>query len=382
MEPRPSCTRMRPALVRAIHGSRAIFGGALDWDAADALDPSAMAVTALGMGMPILIGVLIGHPRVGLAAALGAMWVGNAPRGASLAEHWRMVRDIVLAAIGAAVAAAAIAQHGVWSDAGLVLTAGIAALIGGFSRPAAVASQRFIVFVTIGLGVATYAHDRVMLAILIAEGALWAALCALAIGVAARRLGIGKVAPTEPARATFAQFYRRWRRTLATAAGWTYPLRLIACLGCALAIREAFPEHHYSWIAVAVALLTQRQGDGLVVKVTQRALGVAAGVIATEAIAARPLPGWALVVVIATLAAASPWLRRRSYVAYTATTTPLIMLLTSGGEAIGQGLLLDRLVATLIAAALVIVAFLTARRLMPPPSPDSPRSGSARGRPR
>jgi hypothetical protein len=370
-------------MPRLITATRSVFGGALEWDGGDALDPSAMAVTALGMGVPILIGVLIGHPRLGLAASLGAMWVGNAPRGASLAEHMRMVRDIVLAAVGAAIAAAAIAQHGIWSDVGLVLTAGIAASIGGFSRPAAVASQRFIVFVTIGLGVATHAHDRVALAFLIAEGALWAAMCALAIGVAARRLGIGKVAPAEPlSGATFAQLYRRWRRTLASAAGWTYPLRLVACLGCALAIREAVPDHHYSWIAVAVALLTQRQGDGLVIKVTQRALGVAAGVIATEAIAAHPLPGWALVVIIAGLAAASPWLRKRSYVAYTAATTPLIMLLTSGGETIGQGLLLDRLVATLIAAALVIVAFLAASRLMPRPSPDSPRSGRARGRPR
>lgn len=367
---------MPPILTRAIDNVRALFGGALEWDGGDALDPAAMAVTALGMGVPILIGVLIGHPRIGLAASLGAMWVGNAPRGASLAEHMRMVRDIVLAAVGAAIVAAAIAQHGPLSDAGLVLTAGIAALIGGFSRPAAIASQRFIVFVTIGLGVAAHARDRVALAILIAGGAFWAATCALVIGVAARRLGIGQAAPVEPpAKATFAQLYRRWQRTLATTAAWTYPLRLVACLACALAIREALPEHHYSWIAVAVALLTQRQGDGLVVKVMQRALGVAAGVIATEAIAARPLPGWALVVIIAGLAAASPSLRKRSYVAYTAATTPLIMLLTSGGETIGQELLLDRLVATLIAATLVIAAFLTARRLMPPPSPDSPRPG-------
>jgi uncharacterized membrane protein YccC len=162
---------------------------------------------------------------------------------------------------------------------------------------------------------------------------------------------------------------------LATAGGWIYALRLTACLSCAVVIREATPQHHYSWIAVAVALLTQRQGDGLVVKVLQRAMGVAAGVMATEAIASRPLPGWALVAIIATLAATSPWLRKRSYVAYTAATTPLILLLTSGGGTIAQGLLIDRLVATLIAAGLVIMAFLTARAVTPPPSPDNRRSG-------
>jgi hypothetical protein len=367
---------MSPALFRAVRGARAVVGGALEWDGADALDPSAMAVTALGMGVPILIGVLAAHPRVGLAASLGAMWVGNAPRAASLAEHWRTARDIVLAAIGAAISAALIARHGWWSDAALVLIVGLAALLGGFSRPAATASQRFVVFVTIGLGIATHAPDRLLLTILITEGAVWAALCALAVGVAARRWGLGQIAPAEPrSSASFAQLYRRWRRLLATVSGWVYSLRLTACLACAVVLREAMPQHHYSWIAVAVALLTQRQADGLVVKVLQRALGVAAGVMATEAIAARPLPGWALVIVVATLAAAGPWLRKRSYVAYTAATTPLILLLTSGGGTIARGLLIDRLVATLIAAGLVIIAFLAAQRFTPRPSPDNRRSG-------
>jgi hypothetical protein len=366
---------MRPILAQTLQDTRTVLGGTLQWDRRDALDPSAMAVTALGMGVPILIGVAIGRPHVGLAASLGATWVSGAPRGAALGEHWRMVRDIVLVAVGAAVAASLIARHGLWSDGGLVLAAGIAALAGGFSRPAAVASQRFIVFATIGLGVAEHASNRPALAVLIAEGAVWTALCALAVGAAARRFGIGPTAenvarPT----ATFARLFRRWREALGTAAAWTYPLRLIACLACAVAIREAMPLHHYSWIAVAVALLTQRQGDGLVVKVAQRTLGVAAGVVATEAIAARPLPDWALVVVIATLAALSPWLRKRSYVAYTAAMTPLIMLLTSGGEMIGQGLLIDRLVATLVAAALVIAAYLAARRWMVPPLIAAPAS--------
>lgn len=87
------------------------------------------------------------------------------------------------------------------------------------------------------------------------------------------------------------------------------------------------------------------------------------------------MPGWALVVAIATLTALSPWLHKRSYVAYTAATTPLIILPTSAGGTIGQRLLLDRLVATLIAAALVVAAYLAARVLMPRRSRDSPRSG-------
>lgn len=352
----------------SIVSARAVLGGAFEWDGGNPLDPSAMLVTALGISVPILVGVLIGRPTIGLAAAVGGMWVGNAPRGASFGEHWRILRDVVLAAMLAAVVAAVIAQRGLWSDLWLVLAASAAALAGGFSRPMAAASQRFIVFATIGLGVAAHAHNRTALAIIIGEGAIWAALCALAIGVVARRWKIGRVDVPDPgSAASFRQKLRRWRGTLRTFQGWHYPVRLAGCLTGAAIVREAFPQHHYGWIAVAVALLTQRQGEGLTIKVAQRALGVAAGVLATELIAARPLPEWALVVVIAGLAATSPWLRKRSYVAYTAAKTPLIMLLTSGGGVIGQGLLADRLVATLIAAALVIGAYRTVERLVPKP---------------
>ena len=344
--------------ARIIETSRALFGGALDKVDADPIDPAAMAVTALGMGVPILIGVLIGHPNIGLAGSVGGMWVGNSPRGTTLREHGRMLRDIVLAAFVAVVVAVTIAQRGLWTDLWLVLACGIAALVGGFSRPMAAASQRFIVFVTIGIGIASHTHNRTALAVIVTQGALWTAFCALAIGVAARRWNIGRSeTPDRGSAATFRQKFRRWRGTLRTAQGWNYPLRLAVCLSLAAAIREAFPQHHFSWIAVAVALLTQRQAQGLTLKVSQRALGVAAGVLGTELIAARPLPGWALVAIIASLAALSPWLRKRSYLAYTAATTPLIMLLTSGGATIGQGLLIDRLIATLIAAALVVGAF-------------------------
>jgi hypothetical protein len=364
-----------PFWLRASDGIRTVFGSAFEWDGSDPLDPSAMAVTALGMGLPILLGVMIGRPTIGLAASVGGMWVGNAPRGSTLGEHRRILRDIVAAAVVAAIVAVLIAQHGLWSDVWLVLTAGAAALVGGFSRPMAVASQRFIVFATIGMNVAAHTHNKPAVAILISEGAIWTALCALLIGMAARRLKIGPAEPLEAgSTAPFWAKLKRWRGTLKTSQGWNYPIRLAACLTAATAIREAFPDHHFGWIAVAVALLTQRQAEGLTIKVVQRALGVAAGVLATEAIAARPLSGWTLVVIIAGLGALSPWLRKRSYVAYTAATTPLIMLLTSGGLTIGQSLLLDRLIATLIAAALVIGAFQAAERLRPPPSPESRRS--------
>ena len=54
------------------------------------------------------------------------------------------------------------------------------------------------------------------------------------------------------------------------------------------------------------------------------------------------------------LAGLRPLLRARNYLAYTAAMTPLIIVLLDAGATPGIGVLIDRLVATLIGAGLVI----------------------------
>ena len=59
-------------------------------------------------------------------------------------------------------------------------------------------------------------------------------------------------------------------------------------------------------------------------------------------------------------------LRVRNYLAYSAVMTPLIILIIDAGRAPDIGLLLDRLVATLIGAALVVGANLLLMRFSAP----------------
>jgi hypothetical protein len=75
------------------------------------------------------------------------------------------------------------------------------------------------------------------------------------------------------------------------------------------------------------------------------------------------LPSWALAGVIGILAGARPLLRVRNYLAYSAVMTPLIILIIDAGRAPDNGLLLDRLVATLIGAALAVGSNLLVMRL-------------------
>jgi hypothetical protein len=157
-------------------------------------------------------------------------------------------------------------------------------------------------------------------------------------------------------RATAAQKYAWWRRTLASRAAWQYQVRLTACLAVAAVLRNVWPEHHVAWISLVVAILTQRQLELLPLKTTQRALGTVLGVAAAGLPVIYPPPIWGLVVGIGVLAALRPVLKTRNYLAYTAIMTPLIILVMDANQPVAAGVLLDRLIATGAAAGLVIIA--------------------------
>jgi uncharacterized membrane protein YccC len=351
---------------------------AFGWTPPDAPDWSATIATVIGMGAPILLGQMIHRPGIGLAAAVGGLWVGNAPASATARDQYRALMELLAVAVAAAICSAMIAGRW-WTGLALIPIGTVAALIGGYSRPLAVATQRFIVFTAIGIGVASATPHRAAVAIIIVEGAVWTALVALAAGAIARALAKSPLVPAAGAsenKATPAYLFRRWRTTLRGLAGWQYAIRLTACLVVAEIIAALWPSHHYSWIVVAVAILSQRAIERWPIKVTQRAIGVGIGVMLSELLFAQILPEWLAVVCFVAIAGAMPWLRRRSYLLYSAAMTPLIMLVMSAGHPVTGEVLIDRLVATLIAAVLVLAAgWALEPSLRPSPSPESPRSG-------
>ena len=208
--------------------------------------------------------------------------------------------------------------------------------------------------------------DRGGLLLLMAAGALWTSGASLLIGALLRMRPANKVASEEvaPPELPTKQRVARWRRSLARFAGWQYPLRLMLCLAIAGGLRALWPDHHLHWIALTVALLAERQIDAFPVRTTQRALGAALGVLATGLLILYPPPAWAVVVAVGVLAGLRPLLRARNFLAYTAVMTPLIILLLDMGRPPELAVLIDRLVATLVAAGLVIATNLLFKKLL------------------
>ncbi|MGO9025869.1 MAG: FUSC family protein [Beijerinckiaceae bacterium] len=341
---------------------KAHLAEAFRWSTAAEVELVEVLASGLGMGGPVFVAAAAGQLPLGLTVSLGGMAMSGVAIGQSARAQVRSLAlafaPMLVAATAASLAAGQVEGHGAMSDAMIVLLAGLAAMIGNFSRALAVASVRFVLFLIISVSATQTAPNRLGFLVLVTLGAMWAAALSLSLGALVRshrRLGPGADRVAAPAW-TLAQRYGRWKQSLAHLSGWQYALRLVLCLAVAGVARWALPTHHLYWIAITIALLTQRQLEIFPVRTTQRAIGTALGAVGASLLLAFRPPAWDIAIGIGLLAGFRPLLRARNYLAYSAIMTPLIILIMEAGRPVAASVLIDRLVATLVGAALTIAA--------------------------
>lgn len=351
----------------AKQNAKSHLAAAFRWSAAPETDWVAILASAIGMAAPILLGAAIGRLAPALSVAVGSLLVG----GVGACGGWRAQAAALIAALvpaaAAAVVAVVVAGHGWPSDAAVVVLAGFAGALAAMGRPVAGMAIRFILLLIITMAVADNVPDRAGLLLLMAVGALWTSILSLVLGALARVAGHRALPEETAAPPPLRQRLARWRRALASLTGWQYALRLMLCLSIAGLLRWLWPGHHLHWIALTVALLIEWQVDAFPVHTTQRALGAALGVLATGVLLIATPPDWLLIAAMGVLAGLRPLLRARNYLAYSAVMTPLIILLLDAGAPPEAGVLIDRLIATLIGAALVIATNLLFGRMIGKP---------------
>jgi hypothetical protein len=334
---------------------------ALHWAPAAPAERRNLVVAALGMMVPVLAGLASGRLETGFTIGLGAMLLSDSPTpragdaaGAADTERASPLSAIAPAAL--AVTVATLICGGEWTHPVLILLAGAAAAVSGYSRPVGVAAIRFIIYLVLSVTVLQSAGDhRSAAALIFGLGAVWNMIVRLLLVRPGRRPD-----PTETAargrQPTPAQRRTYWRRSLRSLGGWQFPLRLVAGLSAASLLQQLWPSHHFGWIVLTVALLTQRPIEHLPVKTIQRALGTALGVSLTWVIVTGISSPILLALLICLLAVAASVARARNYLAYAAISTPVILLVLDFGKPVQPSLLTDRLIATALAAAIVMSA--------------------------
>ncbi|MFD4523746.1 FUSC family protein [Streptomyces sp. NPDC058470] len=150
--------------------------------------------------------------------------------------------------------------------------------------------------------------------------------------------------------------FRAARNVVLSGASWRYGLRLALCIGIAQALVSIVPVPRSYWVALTVTFVMKPDFGSVFSRALLRALGTVAGlVVAAGVLTVVPL-GWWDVPVMCVLAPLIPAFTPRGYGYQTAAVTPVILLLSDVLNHQGTALLVPRLVDSLMACAIAIVA--------------------------
>ncbi|MEU8788020.1 FUSC family protein [Streptomyces sp. NPDC048643] len=149
---------------------------------------------------------------------------------------------------------------------------------------------------------------------------------------------------------------RATRGVLLSAASWRYGIRIALCIGLAQVLVSTVPVPRSYWVALTITFVMKPDFGSVFSRALLRALGTVAGLVVAAAVLTVVPRGWADVGVILLLAPLIPALSPRGYGYQTAAITPVILLLSDILNHQGTGLVVPRLVDSLIGCAIALVA--------------------------
>ncbi|GLZ40712.1 FUSC family protein [Actinokineospora sp. NBRC 105648] len=136
---------------------------------------------------------------------------------------------------------------------------------------------------------------------------------------------------------------------------WSLVLRLMVCVGLAVALGRLLPLEHSYWVALTVAIVLKPDFGSVFGRAVLRGLGTVAGVLLGAGVLAIDPPGWVLVLLMAVAAAALPVGQVRNYGMFSTFVTPLVLVQLDLAEAGNWALVAARLLDTALGCAIVLI---------------------------
>ncbi|MFE3163001.1 FUSC family protein [Streptomyces sp. NPDC059224] len=149
---------------------------------------------------------------------------------------------------------------------------------------------------------------------------------------------------------------RAARNVVLSADSWRYGIRLALCIGIAQALVSLVPVPRSYWVALTVTFVLKPDFGSVFSRALLRALGTVVGLVVAATVLMLVPRGWWDIPVMMVLAPLIPALTRRGYGFQTAAVTPVILLLSDVLNHQGTGLLLPRLLDSLMGCGIALTA--------------------------
>jgi uncharacterized membrane protein YccC len=297
-----------------------------------------------GLGVPVIVGSLLGQHQAGIIAAFGGLALSTAGAGANLkAGATDLAAAMTAGALGFLTAAVLPQDHLFLLCLPPLFFA--AAMIGGISRRLARSTTVFNLFTVIGLNLAGPEFHSLMLPALFLVGAAATFVFALVLWPLRRMIDDGP-------RRTTDELWNRWKESLRGWVGWGYAFRVAAASLSAVAAVIVLPMGHPLWILLTVVTVVHRNIHHVPPRMFQRGVGTAAGVVFLVALSLLAPTREAAIVLIAVLTGLRVHLKDLNYLAFSAVMTVLVILMLDFGSVLSYQTMLDRLVGTVLGCVL------------------------------
>ena len=311
-------------------------------------------VAIIGMTIPIIVGVWVGKPEIGVFAAFG----GLALSGEGGAKNFQQYLQALSCALIAGMLAFAIG--GLLSSAsplGLFLLPPIiflVSLLGGISRTLARYTTLFLLFLIIAASIGSTQVSIAVSVFIFCLGAVWTLLVAVVFWPIRKY----EFEPEKDAAAkqySLGQLYVHWKKSLKTITGWQYSLRITACAIIAVILIAIIPMPHIFWILLTTGILVQRNIEQVPIRMLQRGTGTCLGVVLLGSLT-LVVPSTAISVsLIFAFSGLRVYFRENNYLLYSVVMTALVVILLDFGKALSYSVILERLVATGIGCAVSFI---------------------------
>ncbi|MER7837333.1 FUSC family protein [Streptomyces sp. NPDC096040] len=149
---------------------------------------------------------------------------------------------------------------------------------------------------------------------------------------------------------------RAARNVVLSANSWRYGIRLALCIGIAQALVSLIPVPRSYWVALTITFVLKPDFGSVFSRALLRAVGTVAGLVVAATVLTLVPRGWWDVPVMMILAPLIPALTPRGYGFQTAAVTPVILLLSDVLNHQGTGLLLPRLLDSLMGCGIALIA--------------------------
>ncbi|MFD3595267.1 FUSC family protein [Nocardia sp. NPDC058640] len=353
----------RIVVRRGVAGSRDALSEVARWKTVE-VDTLRLLAAGLSVALPVAIGELAGNLGAGMTAALGALLMSSSGQAGSARRRViDLLNTLVVGFFGMLIGAWSAGLGAFASSVVIVAVASMAVVLGGIRGSAAKVTTLAIVFMIIGASLGLHIETRSLATYSVLGGLGAAILTMLTFAVTYHLLGkqAAAVAPSVP----LADDLRQWAARLKTVAGWHYPARLISSMIVAELIAHQLHGTHSYWIVLTVALVVQRDHTSALTHSLQRGLGTALGVLLGGLFLAS-IPIWVMIAVIGAIAASRPYLRAANYTAYAMVMTPLVAVFTGLGATMTAGVLVERLLDTVIGCVISLTVGYALWRWMGP----------------